>query len=223
MLVLEIINIDILPLRVADSAETALSAMEEYKVEELPIVDHTTRKLIGMVSKKNLMDNESGKVNLFAVRRRQPVTILPDEHVFDAAKIMVQNNLKLIPVVDGKDNFLGVVLKSELNKAISGMLNVSEHGSVITIEQEKHDFTLSEIVRIIESENAKILGIAVQSPNQNSEHFRVSIKLNLTDLSRVNAALSRYDFVITQESGDTHSESGEYEDRADEFIRFLDL
>lgn len=223
MLVLEIINIDVLPLRVADSAETALALMEEHKVDELPIVDHTTRKLIGMVSKESLMDNESGKVSLFAVRRRQPVTSSPDEHVFDTAKLMMLNNLKLIPVVDEKANFLGVVLRRELFKALSGMLNVSEHGSVITVELEKQDFTLSEIVRIIESENAKILGIAVQSPGQISDHFRLSIKLNLTDLTRVKAALSRYDFIITQESGAGETESGEYEDRADEFIRFLDL
>ncbi|MEX1136110.1 MAG: CBS domain-containing protein [Balneolales bacterium] len=223
MLVLEIINIDILPLRVADSAQTALSSMKEYKVDELPIVDHTTRKLIGMVSKESLMDNESGKVSLFAVRRRKPITTSPDEHVFDVAKTMMLNNLKLIPVVDEKENFLGVVLRSELYKALSEMLNVSEHGSVITIEQQEHDFSLSEVVRIIESENAKILGIAVQPPNKISDHFRLSIKLNLTDLSRVKAALSRYNFIIIQDSGNTQTDSGEYEDRADEFIRFLDL
>ncbi|MEX0778850.1 MAG: CBS domain-containing protein [Balneolales bacterium] len=223
MLVLEIINTDILPLRVADSAETALSSMKEYKVDELPIVDHTTRKLIGIVTKQSLMDNESGKVSLFAVRRRQPITTSPDEHVFDVAKVMMENKLKLIPVVDEKENFLGVVLRSELFKALSGMLNVSEHGSVITIEQQEQDFSLSEVVRIIESENAKILGIAVQSPNKINEHFRLSIKLNLTDLKRVNAALSRYGFIITQESGSPETNTAEYEDRADEFLRFLDL
>ncbi|MEX0684842.1 MAG: CBS domain-containing protein [Balneolales bacterium] len=222
MLVLEIINTDILPLRVADSAQAALDAMKEYKVDELPIVDHTTRKLIGMVSADSLIGNENGKVSLFAVRRRQPLRITPDQHVFDVAKLMISEKLKLIPVVDEKDNFLGVILKKELLAALSGMLNVSEPGSVITIEQGRQDFTLSEVVRIIESENAKILSIAVQSPGQNSEYFRLSIKVNLTDLSRVKAALNRYDFVIIQESG-IDPDPEEYEDRADEFIRFLDL
>ncbi|MEX0927846.1 MAG: CBS domain-containing protein, partial [Balneolales bacterium] len=194
MLVLEIINIDILPLRVADSAEAALDSMKEYKVDELPIVDHTTRKLIGVVSRESLVDNESGKPGLFAVRRRNPLTATPDQHVFDVARTMILNNLKQIPVVDEKDNFLGVILRTELFRALSGMLNGSGQGSVITIEQEKQDFTLSEIVRIIESEDAKILGIAVQSPGDISDHFRLSIKINLTDMTRVKAALNRYGF-----------------------------
>lgn len=102
------------------------------------------------------------------------------------------------------------------------IFNLSSYGSVITIELAQIDYTLSEIVRIIETENAKILGIAVQQPNEVLDSIRVSIKLNLEDSSVVSAALRRFDYVIVSEESSENMENN-FSDRADELIRYLDI
>ena len=135
---------------------------------------------------------------------------------------MFANELYVLPVTDNENNFLGLVRKREVLNGLGDIFNLSSYGSVITIELAQIDYTLSEIVRIIETENAKILGIAVQQPNDVIDSIRVSIKLNLEDSSVVSAALRRFDYVIISEERSENMENN-FSDRADELIRYLDI
>ncbi|HAW79059.1 MAG TPA: CBS domain-containing protein, partial [Balneola sp.] len=74
---------------------------------------------------------------------------------------------------------------------------------------------------IIETESAKILGIAVQQPNDTLNSIRVSIKLNLEDSSVVSAALRRFGYIIISEERSENMENN-FSERADELIRYLD-
>jgi hypothetical protein len=90
------------------------------------------------------------------------------------------------------------------------------------IEMKAHDYMLSDVIRIIEAEGARILAMTIQAPDALNEHIRVSVKLNLDDLARVGSALRRYGYLISSES---HSEltDRELSDKAEEFFRYLDI
>ncbi len=128
----------------------------------------------------------------------------------------------MLPVPDSENNFLGLVRKREVLNALNEIFNLSSYGSVLTIELAQIDYTLSDIVRIIENENAKILGVAVQQPNDEMNSIRVSVKLNLEDSSVVSAALRRFGYVIISEERSESMENN-FSDRADELIRYLDI
>ena len=55
--------------------------------------------------------------------------------------------------------FVGVMTRKALLKCFSEGLTVEQSGSVIIIEMATHQYSSSEISRIIESENAQILGL----------------------------------------------------------------
>ncbi|NIT55918.1 MAG: CBS domain-containing protein, partial [Aliifodinibius sp.] len=74
----------------------------------------------------------------------------------------------------------------------------------------------------IEAEGAKILGVAVESPDSNHQAFEVSVKLNLKDISRVTAALKRYGYSVVTESESTVLEN-DLEHRADELLKYIDM
>ncbi len=221
MLTKEALNTEISPLSAQDTAARAIEAMERAEVKILPVVDSTTKKLIGQIPFERL--KEAGSDDRIAdLELDEPVKIYLNQHIFEAARLMLQYEIRLLPVVDEEWTYQGALCKSEVLEALTGMLNLAEFGSVITVKLDRRDFTLSEIVHLIETEGAKILGITVEMPEQDKEVFEISIKLNLKDVSRVASALRRYDYDVLTESGNEVF-GMDIETRADELIKYLDM
>lgn len=187
----------------------------------LPVVDRTTQKLIGQVDAEKI-DEADDNALISDLEVAEAVKIYQGQHVFEAARLMLQYELRSIPLVDEEGTFLGVITKREVLESLSRMLNLAQSGSVITIELDPVDFTISEIVQIIETEGAKILGITVESPDSSPKTFEVSIKLDLEDVSRVTAALKRYDYTVLVESESTIF-GRDLENRADELLKYIDM
>src|SRR5699024_10000526 len=145
----------------------------------------------------------------------EPIKLYRGQHMFEAARLMLQYECKLLPVVDQDWTFLGVLKKAPVMQKLTELLNVAEQGSVITITLVRVDLSLSEIVHIMETESAKILGMTVEKPKQSDQTFKVSFKLDLQDVSRVAAALRRFDYNVATNS-ESEILSDDIESRADE-------
>ncbi len=222
MLVQEVVSQNIKPLRAVDTAQEALTAMVAYGLSALPVVDQTTKKFIGVVSRASAEQDRLAVSSVLALREEELIVTGPDHNIFDAVRLMEKHELAILPVIDSDRNYLGVVERSELNDRIVKIMNFTEHGSLITIHFEERDFTLSKLVRIIEAEGGLILGMSVESPKSRNPFFVVSIKLNLTDPGRIVASLKRHDYIVDQHSSDDQ-EDRRYEQRADELMHYLNI
>lgn len=216
-----ILEEEFVPLRGSETVKAAKERMESEQVTVLPVVDRSTDKLVGQVSYEQLL-NADDEVNIAELDLAKAIRIFEGQHIFVAARLILQHELSLLPLVDDEVTFLGMIAKLRLLEAISRMLNLGQTGSVVTIELDPIDFSISEIVQIIEAEGAKILGIAVESPDQNHRTFEVSVKLNIKDISRITAALKRYDYSVITESESSVLEN-DLEYRADELIKYIDM
>ncbi|MEX2478486.1 MAG: CBS domain-containing protein [Gracilimonas sp.] len=221
MLVKEILNTDISPLRLTDTVAKALMKIELLHTNKFCVVDGYG-KVVGMASLEKLIEVVDEKSILSEVDLDDPLTLPQDQHLFEASRVMLAQELFLIPVVDQDMIFQGMIKKRSLLIALGDVFNLSSYGSVIEVELSQADFTLSDLVRIIEMEGAKILGVAVQQPKAESPSFRISFKLNLEDSSVVSAGLRRFGYTVISEANSEVLEHN-YSDRADELIRYLDI
>lgn len=221
MLVKEIINTDISPLKLTDTVATALMKIELLHTTKVCVVDEEGR-VVGMASLEKLIEVIDEKSQLTKDDLEDPLFVPENQHLFEASRIMLAQELFLIPVVDEGMKFKGMIKKRDVLKALGDVFNLSSFGSVIAVELDQADFTLSDLVRIIEMEGAKILGIAVQQPRAENPFFRVSFKLNLEDSSVVSAGLRRFGYTIISEANSEALEHN-FSDRADELIRYLDI
>lgn len=221
MLAKQALDNQIAPLTADEAVPDAIERMRELGTNVLPVVESTTRKLIGLVHIDQLTNNE-GLQSIADVSLQEPVKIYETQHIFEAIRLMLMHELRLLAVVNKELTLQGMICKSEVLETLTNMLNLTEFGSVITIELVQRDFTLSEIVHIVETEGAKILGITVETPEMDQKIFEVSIKLNLKDVSRVAAALRRYEYTVITDSGNEVYEM-DIETRADELIKYLDM
>ena len=221
MLVNEILNTDISPLHLEDSVATALMKIDLLHTTKFAVVDSNDR-VVGMASLEKLIEVVDEEAPLSEIELDDPVYVPHNQHLFEASRIMLAQELFILPVTTESMEFQGMIKKRDVLSALGDIFNLSSFGSVITVELDQVDFSLSDLVRIIELEGAKILGIAVQQPNAKNPSYRVSFKLNLEDSSVVSAGLRRFGYTITSEANSEVLE-GNFSDRADELIRYLDL
>lgn len=221
MLAKQALNTDIEPLFAQNSVSEGIKKMNKLEVGELSVVDKTTRKLIGQVTREQLGSEDSDK-KIGHLESEEPVKIYLGQHIFEAMRLMLQYEMRLIPVVDKEQAFVGFLGKDKVLESLTQMLNLAEFGSVITVELAQRSLSLSEIVQLIESEGAKILGVTVEMPDTRTDTFEVSIKLNLQDVTRVAASLRRHDYTVITDSGNEVF-SMDVETRADELIKYLDM
>lgn len=221
MLVNEILNTKIPSLTLTDTVSSATVKYDICELTKLAVVDEHSL-VLGLLNKSSFAEVQDQNLAIDNFPLEPVIPIMESKHVFETARLMFANDLYLLPVVDHEHKYKGMVLKEDVVDALSSMFNLIATGSVLTIEFAERDYSLSDIVRIIEIEGGKILGIAVQQPNERNNNYRASVKLNLQDSSVVSAALRRYGYLIISEE---NSELLEYDfsERADELIRYLDL
>jgi len=73
------------------------------------------------------------------------------------------------------------------------MANISE--GIIVLELNANDYSLAQIARIVEDNDAKILSSQVTSI-ANSFKIEVTLKINQTDLTSVIRSFQRFDYTI---------------------------
>jgi CBS domain-containing protein len=222
MFVRELIDQHLKPLRTQSTLREAALQMEAENMRFYPIVDDTTNRLVGQASLEDISRFNGNSEECLGPGAGMGDVIRDTSHVMEAARLMLISNRTALPVTDTAGVYQGMIKKIQIVDAVTRLLNLDEPGTMIMVELRPRDFMLSDIIRIIESEGARILCITIQAPDAGNENFRVSVKLNLDDLSRVGNALRRYGYLITMESAAELNDS-ELIDKADAFMRYLDI
>ncbi|MCH2450297.1 MAG: CBS domain-containing protein [Gracilimonas sp.] len=221
MLVKEILNTEISPLRLTDTVATALMKIELLHTTKFCVIDESG-KIAGMAALEKLIEVIDENSQLSEIELEEPLFVPQEQHLFEASRVMLAKELYLMPVADNEMIFQGMIKKRNVLTALGDVFNLSTFGSVIAVELSQVDFTLSDLVRIIEMEGAKILGVAVQQPRAENPSYRISFKLNLEDSSVVSAGLKRFGYTVISEANSEVLEHN-FSDRADELIRYLDI
>lgn len=222
MLAKQILSHLFTPLLSSDRASSALAKMEAWQTENIPVIEPTTKKVIGQVTLDMLTDlpDESRPLSKFDLE--PPIYAFEHQHLFEVARQMLSKEVRFIAVVDHSESIVGIVERKDLLEAFSEMLNISTRGSVISVEVGEADYTLTKLVNLIETEGAKILGLTVEHTRGEESGIRVSIKLNLQDTSAVVSSLKRHGYITTTENRDDLLQL-DMSSRADELLRYLEL
>jgi CBS domain-containing protein len=221
MLARELVSDIISPLHTSDTAQKALSWMEIYKVSHLPIVNE--KKFLGLISESDIYDlNEpdlpigAHKLNLFSP------FVYEDDHIFTVITLVSELKLTLIPVLDREDNYVGAISLQDLVKYFSKLISAENPGAIIILEVSVHDYQLSQIAQIVESNNAKILAMYIDN-KPDSVQMDVVIKVNVTEISAIIRTFERYDYKIKATFSENTELNELYKNRYELFMRLLNL
>lgn len=170
-----------------------LSFMDTFKISHMPVVEGD--KYIGLVSEDEIYDRDSFEEPVSGMGVLPAPHVLSSQHIFDALAVAVRFNIPVVPVIDTDHKYLGSISLQTLMSAMAKVLNVEAKGAVLILEMGVHDYSLSEIARIVESENGRILASYV-TEYEDSTKIDVTIVLNQTEISPVVKSLERYGYNV---------------------------
>ena len=194
MLASELISDNIPPLKTSDSGLTALNWMDEFKVSHLPIVNN--REFLGLISDSDILDLNTpeealGNHHLSLIRP----FVNANQHLYEVLKLIVKMDLSIIPVLNDQNEYLGNISLKSLLLQFAKTAAADQPGGIIVLELNDNDYHLSEIAQIVESNNAKILGLYLQSHSESTK-LDVTIKVNRENISGILQTFARYDYVV---------------------------
>lgn len=188
----EILTKEIPSLKEEMTGTQAHALMEELKLKHLPVTKDN--KYIYLLSEKDLfemndMQEKIGNISYFApcISRRMPVT--------EILRIVSKNRLTYLPVVDETGELLGGVTLPLLTDRLNDICNSAPFGALIGIEVNPQDFVLSQIIHLIESNNARVL-LVFSYPEEETSRQLVVLKVDLEDATPVLRSLERFNYVV---------------------------
>jgi acetoin utilization protein AcuB len=219
MLAKDLINFMIPPLKPTDELSKAREWMEELRVTELPVADHGT--FLGIVSEDQILDASE---DLAVISDLAPLSaeafVSFDQHYFEMLKKAYTLGVRMIAVLDDNLQYTGVVSVEDVVEAFASSSSVQNPGAILVLSMEMRDYSLSEISKIIENNEASILSSQMLPHPDEAGKIQVTIKTNKEDITHIANNLDARGYHVSG-SFSNKDDKEEDQERFDSLMRFL--
>jgi len=224
MIAYELLNPLLPTLKPADSAGQALDWMEEFRTSQLAVVEGGQYR--GLVSEETLQETDDS-TPIEEIQPQHPTVFAGEtQHLFEVLQLAQRYQLDVIPVLDEDHRFAGSISRTELLSKFADQLGTQEVGAVLVISLSERDYSLSEISRLVESNDVKIIssyfGTAAGELAEEETGSHLTLKLNRRDVNAVVATLERFGYAVEAAFASEPLESAD-RGRLDALFRYLDI
>lgn len=221
MVAAELINYMIPPLKVTDDAHKAVVWIEEFRCNHLPVVENG--KLLGFISEEAILESNEIEKRLGDFRLEgEDCFVSLDSHFYDILKVAGDNKLGIVAVLDEDNHYAGVITVQDVMTSFAQSAAVQMPGSILVLSMDLIDYSLAEICRYIEENNAKVLGSTLVEDPMDKGKIKLTLKINQDDLSRIVATLERFGYRVIARYRETKRED-EGKERIDLLMRYLNI
>jgi acetoin utilization protein AcuB len=220
MLTIELINSNIPRLKLQDTVSKALQLINDYRVTHLPVVHN--EKYIGLISEEDLLDVEEEKTPLELIQEHFVfAAVKENEHFLTAVNCCNQFDTTVVPVINEEKELLGVITTPDLLKALGNFAGTNEIGGIVVLEMERSQFAISEISRIVESNDATILHLNT-TVHPETGMLTVTIHINKKEIAAIVSTFERYDYDVIYYFG-TENFENEIHTNYRHLMNYLDI
>lgn len=213
---------DVIPsVKSSEKGQKALNWMDVFRVSHIPVVDDS--KYLGLVSDKFIYDlNLVEKPISKELDKLDTSHSHKGQHIFEVAVVMYKLKLSVLPVLDADHYYLGAITLYDLARRFANLFSLQEIGGVIVLEMNVNDYSLVQIIQIVEDNGVKVLSSFLdRKPGTN--YLDVILKLDKEELSPVIQAFMRYDYNVKAVYLDHSMLNDLYNDRYEQFMKFMNI
>ena len=193
MLAKELINYNIPLLQLNDKVSKALGLLADFHLANLPVV--TNDNFLGIISESDLLDTDSNNTIETLQHNFINAFVPAGAHFLNAVHVSIQFDTTVVPVINSNNEFEGSIVVSDLLKNLGDFSGASDIGGLIVLEMNRSQFSISEISRIVESNNCTILHLNTTT-NATTGLLTVTIQTNKKEIDSVIATFERYDYNV---------------------------
>ncbi len=221
MLAIDLINVDIPLLKPTDTVGQALVWMQDNRLQQLIIADE--HNYTGIIDEDTLL-NYDDECTLEHVQVLFPqVLIQSHQHIYEIANILsTHEGVKIVGVVEDS-KLIGCITAESIFRHFAHLLGAQEPGAILEIAIKGRDYSLSEIARLIESNQVKVLSTYLSGSMYEIEKpLTLFIKLNQTDIGSTIATLERFGYMVQSTYANEPVESIDQQ-RFDLLMKYLNM
>ena len=221
MIAEELINAMIPALSMKDKAEKAILWMGELRTNFLPVIEKGHFK--GFVSEDIIFENNDLEKEIREIKLiAENCYVNHRQHYYDLIRLIKENNIDLVAVVDDNRNYLGIVTIEDIINAMSESSAIQTPGAIIILSINKIDYSLAEITRLVEENNAKVLSSYVKSDPKDSNKLLLTLKINILESKRIIATFERFGYNVVAQFIDSE-ETESHQDRLNLLLKFIEI
>lgn len=213
---------EIIPsLKTSDTGQTALNWMEIFRISHLPIVNN--QDFLGLISDTDIYDTNQpdDPIGNHELTLLKPY-VTDDQHLFEVIGLAARLRLTVVPVLDNKNHYMGVITTNDLIRYIAGISSMDQPGGILVLELIEQDYSLSQIAQIVEGNNIKVMSMYITSPPE-STRLEVTLKVNTTDLLALIKTFERYNYDVKTWVTTNDSIDKFYSERFDLLMKYLNM
>jgi acetoin utilization protein AcuB len=172
------------------SLDEAWQLMSREKISRLPVVDKKG-KMVGIITEKQIMryspslattldaweiKGAMSRMTVDKVMAAEVITITADTPIEEAARIMIDNDISGIPVIEN-DQLVGMIAETDLFKAFLEVLGAREPGIRLTVLLAKTPGMLARLAQQICDAGGNIISLGTFL-GRSSEAGEVTMKVD---------------------------------------------
>jgi len=183
-------------LQLEDKVRFALQCMEDFDVQELAVVKDDY--FLGLVQKADLLDTDASSTLMVLSDQFKKMMVLDTAHFLTALDLFSKHQLSILPVLNEQQECIGMIPQKSLNDALAKFLGVDVPGAIIVLSVAPYQYSLAEMSRLVESNNAQIVQL-----NSYYGAMIITLKINKDEAQAIIATFQRYDYQLVQYFGKT--------------------
>ncbi len=157
-------------------------------------------RFIGVLSVRDLEGFDSHKKIGSFHYQLETFFVREDAIWLDVLEAFARNESNILPVLDKNESVTGYYDLSEIIIDFIDTPFFTEPGSLLVVEKGIKDYSFSEVVQIVESNNVKLLGVFITDIRSNS--VQITLKVSATNFNELLQSFRRYNYDIISGNND---------------------
>jgi len=210
MLVKNWMSKDVITVDVGDSMQDASYKLREHNINILPVMENGV--MVGVITDKVLKKASPSDATtldmhelLFLVSKikvrdlmQTPVlTVLPDHTVEEAAAILLKKKISGLPVVDAKNQPVGIITRSDLFRVLISLTGLGKQGIQVAIRVQDTPGPIKEIRELVHEYGARTASILSSWDNVPADHLNIYFRIYQIDRQKLPSLLEKINAIGT--------------------------
>lgn len=180
---------------------TLLPFFETYKLSHVPIVEEGV--FLGTFAHEDALTLDESEILDTHRYLWQGFFCRSQMHWLEFWETQLNNESNMLPILDETSKYLGVILLEDLSSIFQQTPFVKEKGALVVVEKNLEDYSMGQIVQIVESANGRILGLFASEMQQNA--IQVTVKIASGSIQNMLQTFRRYNYeIISQHDDDSY-------------------
>ena len=187
----------------------AVDLMKKYEIHRLPVVENNS--LIGLITEGTIqaaMPSQATSLSVFEINYllnkttvndvmiRDVQTIAPNDLLEDAIYLMRKKNIGVLPVVDMRENLVGIITNNDIFDAFLKITGYTDGGTRIQLRIKKDQRgVLAEVCQVLSSHGYNIATVVV---NRNETETIIEFQISTQEVKELKEFLEAEGYTVLE-------------------------